>query len=65
MMVVDYVVSFLCRWIFDPGLEISPDSCRNAVDVDGDGQITKEEFVEKGFLINSSFLCFTKKNIYI
>ena len=25
---------------------VNPRSCRNAVDVDGDGQITKEEFVE-------------------
>ena len=28
---------------------------RNAVDVDGDGQITKEEFVEKGLL--AFFIC--------
>ena len=53
--------SYLWRWIFNAGLEISPGSCRNAVDVDGDGQITKEEFVEKGFLINSPFLCFPPK----
>ena len=59
MALVDFGVSFLWRWILDHGLEISPGSCRNAVDVDGDGQITKEEFVEKGFLINSSFICFT------
>ena len=31
------------------------DFARNAVDVDGDGQITKEEFVEKGLRAISIF----------